>query len=141
MDIFGKMVALLGGYGRIGEIPHGRIWPDWGNTTWTDMAGLGTIGLMYANPNIKVVDRFVSWFTVLPLRMTSIFNWNCKLWHKGRHKKDDKNMLRNIGNLFVTSHKRPFAPQALLLSVCRAGLFTYIYTKGGKPLSVDVCST
>ena len=19
-----------GGYGRIGDIPHGRIWPDWG---------------------------------------------------------------------------------------------------------------
>ena len=23
----------------------GRIWPDWGNTAWTDMAGLGSIGL------------------------------------------------------------------------------------------------
>ena len=23
----------------------GRIWPDWGNTTWADMAGLGFIGL------------------------------------------------------------------------------------------------
>ena len=23
----------------------GRIWPDWGNTTWTDMDGLGSIGL------------------------------------------------------------------------------------------------
>ena len=23
----------------------GRIWPDWGNTTWADMAGLGSIGL------------------------------------------------------------------------------------------------
>ena len=23
----------------------GRIWPDWGNTTWVDMAGLGSIGL------------------------------------------------------------------------------------------------
>ena len=22
----------------------GRIWPDWGNTTWADMAGLGSIG-------------------------------------------------------------------------------------------------
>ena len=21
----------------------GRIWPDWGNTTWADMAGLGSI--------------------------------------------------------------------------------------------------
>ena len=24
-----------------------RIWPDWGNTTRADMAGLGFIGLMY----------------------------------------------------------------------------------------------
>ena len=23
----------------------GRIWPDWGNTAWADMAGLGSIGL------------------------------------------------------------------------------------------------
>ena len=25
---------------------NGQIWPDWGNTTWADMAGLGSIGLM-----------------------------------------------------------------------------------------------
>ena len=24
-----------------------RIWPDWGNTTRADMAGLGSIGLMF----------------------------------------------------------------------------------------------
>ena len=29
-EFFGKMAVFLGGYGRIGEIPHGRIWPDWG---------------------------------------------------------------------------------------------------------------
>ena len=23
----------------------GQIWPDWGNTVWADMAGLGSIGL------------------------------------------------------------------------------------------------
>ena len=23
----------------------GRLWPDWGNTTWAAMAGLGSIGL------------------------------------------------------------------------------------------------
>ena len=27
---FGKTAVFPGGYGRIGEIPHGRIWPDWG---------------------------------------------------------------------------------------------------------------
>ena len=25
----------------------GRIWPDWGNTTRADMAGLGSIGLCH----------------------------------------------------------------------------------------------
>ena len=28
--IFGKTAVFPGGYGRIGEIQHGRIWPDWG---------------------------------------------------------------------------------------------------------------
>ena len=27
----------------------GRIWPDWGNTAWADMAGLGSIGLKSGN--------------------------------------------------------------------------------------------
>ena len=30
VEIFGKTSVFPGGYGRIGEIPHGRIWPDWG---------------------------------------------------------------------------------------------------------------
>ena len=28
----------MGRYGRIGEIQHGQIWPDRGNTAWADMA-------------------------------------------------------------------------------------------------------
>ena len=38
MEILGKTAVFPGGYGRIGEIPHGRIWPD--------MAGLESIGLI-----------------------------------------------------------------------------------------------
>ena len=31
MEILGEKKAVFpGGYGRIGEIPHGRVWPDWG---------------------------------------------------------------------------------------------------------------
>ena len=30
MEIFGKTAVFPGGYGRIGDILHGRIWPDWG---------------------------------------------------------------------------------------------------------------
>ena len=30
MENSGKTAVFPGGYGRIGEIQHGRIWPDWG---------------------------------------------------------------------------------------------------------------
>ena len=30
MEKIGKPAVFPGGYGRIGEIPHGRVWPDWG---------------------------------------------------------------------------------------------------------------
>ena len=30
MDFFGKTAVLSGGYGQIGDIQHGQIWPDWG---------------------------------------------------------------------------------------------------------------
>ena len=36
-------------YGKFWKNGHfsGRIWPDWGNTAWADMAGLGSIGLTH----------------------------------------------------------------------------------------------
>ena len=30
MEKYGKTALFPGGYSRIGEIPHGRIWLDWG---------------------------------------------------------------------------------------------------------------
>ena len=30
LENLGKTAVFPGGYGQIGEIPHGRIWPDWG---------------------------------------------------------------------------------------------------------------
>ena len=30
MEKYGKTAVFLGGYGRILDIPHGRLWPDWG---------------------------------------------------------------------------------------------------------------
>ena len=30
VENFGKTAVFPGGYGQIGDIPHGRIWPDWG---------------------------------------------------------------------------------------------------------------
>ena len=35
MENLGKTAVFPGGYGRIGEILHGRIWPDWGLKGWT----------------------------------------------------------------------------------------------------------
>ena len=50
--IYGKYFlvgSLQKNLGKSGKISHfsGRIWPDWGNTAWADMAGLGSIGLRY----------------------------------------------------------------------------------------------
>ena len=30
VEFFGKTAVFPGGFGWIGEMPHGRIWPDWG---------------------------------------------------------------------------------------------------------------
>ena len=30
VEFFGKTAVFPGGYGRMWEILHGRIWPDWG---------------------------------------------------------------------------------------------------------------
>ena len=30
VEKYGKTAIFPGGYGRIVEIPHGRLWPDWG---------------------------------------------------------------------------------------------------------------
>ena len=40
MENLGETVVFPGGYGWIGEILHGRIWPDLGNTAWADTGGL-----------------------------------------------------------------------------------------------------
>ena len=37
MDNFGKTAVFLGGYGQIGEIQHGRVWPDWGLKGYTQL--------------------------------------------------------------------------------------------------------
>ena len=36
----------------------GRIWPYWGNITWTDMAGLGSTGLTHIS-HLKVTEIFL----------------------------------------------------------------------------------
>ena len=44
----------------------GRIWPDWGNTAWADMAVLGSIGLkgdtLY---NDMLLIHFKTWSALL----------------------------------------------------------------------------
>ena len=40
--------SILEKCGKIWENDRfsGRLWPDWGNTAWAAMAGLGSIGLL-----------------------------------------------------------------------------------------------
>ena len=38
----------------------GRIWPDWGNTAWADMAGLGSIGLLTLHTASKMLSCHMS---------------------------------------------------------------------------------
>ena len=41
----GSILEKYGNFWKNGCF-SGRIWPDWGNTTRADLAGLGSIGLM-----------------------------------------------------------------------------------------------
>ena len=42
--LYGFILEKCGNCRKNGRF-SGRIWPDWGNTAWADMAGLGSIGL------------------------------------------------------------------------------------------------
>ena len=42
--LYGSILEKSGNFWKNGRF-SGRIWPDWGNTTQADMAGLGSIGL------------------------------------------------------------------------------------------------
>ena len=42
--LYCSILEKCGNFRKNGRF-SGRIWPDWGNTTWADMAGLGSIGL------------------------------------------------------------------------------------------------
>ena len=42
--LYGSILEKCGNFRENGRF-SGRIWPDWGNTTRADMAGLGSIGL------------------------------------------------------------------------------------------------
>ena len=46
--LYGSILEKCGNFRKNGRF-SGRIWPDWGNTTWADMAGLGSIGLNLSN--------------------------------------------------------------------------------------------
>ena len=42
--MYGSILEKCGNFWKNSHFP-GWIWPDWGYTTWADMAGLGSIGL------------------------------------------------------------------------------------------------
>ena len=43
--LYGSILEKCGNFRKNSRL-SGRIWPDWGNTTWADMAGLGSIGII-----------------------------------------------------------------------------------------------
>ena len=44
--LLGSNLEKYGKFWKNGRF-SGRIWPDWGNTTRADLAGLGSIGLSF----------------------------------------------------------------------------------------------
>ena len=50
--LYGSILEKCGNFRKNGCF-SGRIWPDWGNTTRADMAGLGSIWLSCHNMEIK----------------------------------------------------------------------------------------
>ena len=51
--LYGSILEKCGNFRKNGRF-SGRIWPDWGNTTQADMAGLGSIGLIFGIRNAAV---------------------------------------------------------------------------------------
>ena len=49
--LYGFILEKCGFFLKKTAFFSGRIWPDWGNTAWADMAGLGSIGL--SNPPLR----------------------------------------------------------------------------------------
>ena len=58
--LVGLNLEKYGKFWKHGRL-SGRIWPDWGNTTWADMAGLGSIGCAMRPLYLAKVEVFVSY--------------------------------------------------------------------------------
>ena len=51
-----SLLEKCGNFWKNGSF-SGRIWPDWGNTTRADMAGLGSIGLKSSSVGIVITSK------------------------------------------------------------------------------------
>ena len=51
--LFGSNLEKYGKFWKNGRF-SGRIWPDWGNITRADLAGLGSIGLRNKNKILRL---------------------------------------------------------------------------------------
>ena len=51
----GNTAIFPGGYGRIGDKPHGRIWPDWGYRVYIHYVTINNLVLCYFLFKIFVV--------------------------------------------------------------------------------------
>ena len=63
----------------------GKIWPDWGNTAWVNMAGLGSIGLL-------IVAR--GWSS-----MAKALVCPCRILTKGKHRANRDAFLRTLSEV------------------------------------------
>ena len=57
--LHGSILEKCGNFLKNGRF-SGRIWPDWGNTTRADMAGLGSIELRQKSLTPKSLSHCVS---------------------------------------------------------------------------------
>ena len=56
--LYGFILEKCGKLWKNGRF-SGRIWPDWGNTTRADMAGLGSIGLKSKHQKHLSLDQIL----------------------------------------------------------------------------------
>ena len=80
MEYFGKTAVFSGGYGRIGEIPHGQIWPDW---------GLDWKGIFRVSESTSTVESEFMGGSAWPKGFTKFLKEKANLFsHKGTGVKD-----------------------------------------------------
>ena len=101
--LLGPNLEKCGKFWKNGRF-SGRIWPDWGNTTRVDMAGLGSKGLRHIRKTITMQAALLVFKSVfLGVRdYGSIF-----LSSLPEYIKDDIQVLQKKRTSFLSKYNRP----------------------------------